>query len=124
MPPKVVFGNAHFEGEDRGGWFVGHFVSPTDDPRSNSILEVKWGVYKAGESRTQWARNVEATTVSILVKGQFRLQFPDRDVLLACEGDYVLWSPGIPHCWLAESDSTIVTIRWPSKSGDSIGIEE
>ena len=124
MPPKVVFGNAHLEGEGRGGWFVGHFVTPTDDPRSNSILEVKWCVYKAGESRTQWARNVEATTVSILVKGQFRLQFPDRDVLLACEGDYVLWSPGVPHCWLAESDSTIVTIRWPSKSGDSIAIEE
>lgn len=123
MPPKVVFGNAHLEGEDRGGWFVGHFVTPTDDPRSNSILEVKWGVHKAGESRTQWARNVEATTVSILVKGQFRLQFPARDVLLACEGDYVLWSPGIPHCWLAESDSTVVTIRWPSKSGDSIGIQ-
>lgn len=122
MPPQVVFGNAQVEGENRWGWFLGHFVTPTDDPRSTPILEVKWGVHKAGDGRTQWATNIAATTVSILIKGRFRLKFPEQDVLLSHEGDYVLWSPGVPHSWSAEEDSTIVTVRWPSMSGDSVAI--
>jgi hypothetical protein len=120
MQPNVVFGNAPLEGTNRGGWFMGHFITPSDDPRSLSNLEVKWGVHKAGEGRTQWATNVEATTLSILVKGRFRLQFPEQEIVLSSEGDYVLWLPGVPHYWSAEEDSTILTVRWPSKSGDSV----
>ena len=123
MQPKVVFGNAHVEGANRWGWFVGHFVTPTDDPRSTPILEVKWGDHKAGDARSQWAMNVEATTLSILIRGRFRLQFPEQEFLLSHEGDYVLWSPGVPHCWSAESDCTVLTIRWPSRSGDSVDMQ-
>lgn len=122
MTDRVIFGNAGTEGASRGGWFAGHFITPENDPRSTSALEVKWGIHQAGECRTQWAVNAEATTLSILVKGRFRLQFPDREILLANEGDYALWLPGVPHYWYAEQDSTIVTVRWPSKSGDSSGI--
>jgi len=119
MPPKVVFGNASVEGANRWGWFLGHFITPTDDPRSTPLLEVKWGVHKAADGRTQWATNVEATTLSILINGRFRLQFPEQEFLLSREGDYVLWSPGVPHYWSAEEDSTVVTVRWPSKPEDS-----
>lgn len=122
MTDRVIFGNAGAEGASRGGWFAGHFITPEDDPRSTSALEVKWGIHQAGECRTQWAVNAEATTLSILVKGRFRLQFPDREILLTNEGDYAIWLPGVPHHWQAEEDSTIVTVRWPSKSGDSSGI--
>ncbi|NJK66041.1 MAG: signal peptidase I [Microcoleus sp. SU_5_3] len=123
MSSQVVFGNAGAEGASRGGWFAGHFIIPEDDPRSTSILEVKWGVHKAGECRTEWAVNAEATTLSILVKGRFRLQFPEQEILLSCEGDYALWRPGVPHYWSAEDDSAIVTVRWPSLSRDSSGIK-
>lgn len=119
MPPNVVFGNASVEGANRWGWFIGHFIAPIDDPRSTSVLEVKWGVHKAGDERTQWATNAEATTLSILIKGRFRLQFPEQEILLSREGDYVIWSLGVPHCWRAEVDSTVVSVRWPSKPGDS-----
>jgi len=119
MPPKVVFGNASVEGANRWGWFLGHFITPTDDPRSTPLLEVKWGVHKAGDGRNQWATNVEATTLSILINGRFRLQFPEQEFVLSREGDYVLWCPGVPHYWTAEEDSTIVTVRWPSKPEDS-----
>ncbi len=122
MRPKVVKGNAVVEGENRWGWFVGHFVNPTDDPRKLSTLEVKWTVHKAGEERLQWAMNAEATTISILINGRFRLQFPEQEVLLSREGDYVLWLPSVPHCWSAESDSTVLTIRWPSVAGDSLNV--
>jgi len=67
-----------------------HFVALTDDPRSTPTLEVKWAVHEAGDSRTQWAMNIEATTLSILIKVRFRLQFPEQEVLLSQEGDYVL----------------------------------
>jgi len=119
MPPKVVFGNASVEGANRWGWFLGHFITPTDDPRSTPLLEVKWGVHKAGDGRNQWATNVEATTLSILINGRFRLQFPEQEFVLSREADYVLWCPGVPHYWSAEEDSTVVTVRWPSKPEDS-----
>ncbi|NMG21126.1 signal peptidase I [Brasilonema bromeliae] len=122
MQAKVVFGNAIVEGAKRWGWFIGHFITPSEDPRSTEDLEVKWAVHKAGDSRTQWAVNNEAATLSILIHGRFRLQFEDGDIVLSQEGDYVLWCSGVPHCWVAESDCTIVTVRWPSKSGDSVGM--
>jgi quercetin dioxygenase-like cupin family protein len=122
MQPQVVFGNAQVEGASHWGWFIGHFVTPAEDPRSTSTVEVKWGVHQAGEGRPQWSMNAEATTLSILIQGQFRLQFPEQEVILSHEGDYVLWSPGVPHCWFAEAASTILTVRWPSKSGDSVGV--
>ena len=123
MQSNVVFGNASIEGANRWGWVMGHFFNPTDDPRSTYLLEVKWGVHKTGESRQQWATNIEATTLSILIKGRFRLQFPEQEVVLCHEGDYVLWLPKVPHTWSAEEDSTIVTIRWPSKAGDSVEVQ-
>lgn len=119
MESKVVFGNAQAEGENRWGWFVGHFITPTNDLRSTSNLEVKWGIHKAGEGRREWAMNTQATTLSILISGQFRLQFPEQEILLSRQGDYALWGAGVPHYWVAEEDSTILTVRWPSLPGDS-----
>lgn len=123
MSSQIVFGNAGAEGASRGGWFAGHFITPKDDPRSTANVEVKWGVHQAGDCRTEWAVNAEATTLSILIKGRFRLQFPDCEILLSREGDYALWMPGVPHYWSAEEDSAIVTVRWPSLSGDSLGLK-
>jgi len=122
MPSQVVFGNAQVESESSWGWFLGHFVTPSDDPRSTSLLEVKWGVHKAGDGRPEWAVNAEATTLSILIQGRFRLQFPEQEFLLSREGDYALWLPGVSHSWSAEEDSTVLTVRWPSKPEDSIEV--
>ena len=78
MSSQVVFGNAGAEGASRGGWFAGHFMTPEDDPRSTSVLEVKWGTHPAGDCRTQWAVNAAATTLSILVKGGFACNFQSK----------------------------------------------
>ncbi len=117
---QVIFGNAADKGANLGGWFLGHFITPTDDPRATEDLEVKWGVHKAGDCRSQWAVNNEAATLSILIHGKFHLQFEEQEVILSHEGDYVLWSAGVSHIWLAETDCTIVTVRWPSKRNDSV----
>lgn len=122
MQGEVVTGNALTEGEARRGWFMGYFIPEVTDPRSTAALEVKWATHAAGETRSQWAKNLQATTLSILIRGRFRVQFRDRDVVLAQEGDYVLWLPQVDHCWSAEEDSTILTIRWPSCAHDSVEI--
>lgn len=118
-----VFGNAQVEGVLRRGWFIGHFMQSAD-LRSTDLVEVKWGSHTAGEQRSQWSFNEEATTVSILIKGCFRLEFPDQTYTLRQEGDYVIWAPGTPHTWVAEADSTVLTVRYPSKSNDSMEKED
>ena len=121
---NLVFGNAKEEGVKSGGWFLGHFITPEDDPRSTEDLEVKWGVHQAGDSRTEWAVNNQAATLSILIHGEFRLQFEDKEIVLSREGDYVLWSAGVAHTWIAQTDCTILTVRYPSMPGDSIAVSE
>ena len=46
-----------------------------------------------------------------------------QEILQSGEGDYALWLPGVPHYWSAEEDAVIVTVRWPSVSGDSSGVK-
>jgi hypothetical protein len=124
--PGVVTGNAAAEDPGRYGWFVGHFVPspPGGDPRATSAVEVKWAVYDGGETRDGWGTNLKATTLAVLVRGRFRLRFPDRDVLLAEEGDYVLWEPGVPHHWTAESAAVVLSLRWPSVAGDNLRVPD
>jgi hypothetical protein len=118
MQSNVITGNAQIEAEKRWGWFIGDFMTPTDDLRSTSTVQVKWGVHAAGDGCSLWAAHSEATSLSILIDGRFCLQFPHREVWLSRQGDYVLWSPGIAHSWFAEEASIVVMVRWPSKPGD------
>ena len=115
----VTSGNAARDGADRRGWLLGHFLDGAGDPRTTSDVEVKWAVYEGGEVRPNWGVNDRAHTLAILVRGLFRLRFPEREVLLSEEGDYVLWEPGVPHLWQAETPAVVVTVRWPSLPGDS-----
>jgi quercetin dioxygenase-like cupin family protein len=116
MLSNVITGNAQREADKRRGWFVGEFITPSEDPRSTSAVEVKWGIHAAGDRRSQWTEPSETTSLSILVSGRFCLQFPDGDVVLASQGDYVLWLPGVAHSWWAEETSVVLTVRWPSES--------
>lgn len=113
-------GNASLEAMAHRGWFLGHFIEAPDDLRATSTLELKWADYETGESRATWAVNQQATTLSILIRGQFRLRFLEQEVVLQQEGDYALWLPGVAHSWFVEAPSTILTVRWPSLPGDSL----
>ena len=117
----VTSGNAADDSEDRRGWLLGHFLSGTNGPMATPDVEVKWAVYEGGESRAEWGYNLTAHTLAILVRGRFLLRFPERDVLLAQEGDYVLWEPGVAHFWQAEGPTIVVTVRWPSLPDDQRG---
>ena len=115
----VTSGNAADDGSGRDGWLLGHFLAGEDMARATADVEVKLAVYAGGERRIAWGVNDRAHTLAILVRGIFRLRFPEREVLLSREGDYVLWEPGVPHLWQAEGPTIVVTVRWPSLPGDS-----
>lgn len=121
---SIVTGNANQEAVRYRGWLIGHFITPAADPRATTAVEVKWGVHKAGEMKYTWAKSVEATTLSMLIRGRFRLSFPNHDFVLSQEGDYLVWSPDVFHKWQAEQDSVILTVRWPSWPGDTVLAEE
>ena len=122
--PGVVAGNAATDGIPYRGWLVGHFAGEPDSPTRTGVVEVKWGLHPTGDHRATAALNVRATTLSILVRGRFRLRFPDRVVVLEREGDYALWEPGVAHDWLAEEESVVMSVRWPSVPNDSRPPEE
>ncbi|WP_428965548.1 cupin domain-containing protein [Micromonospora fluostatini] len=120
MDETVYVGNAGVDGATNGGWLLGHFM-PTGEVRHSADVEVKWGVHRAGESRERWATGERRTTLLVLVSGRFRVELPDRTVLLAAAGDYVVWGRGVDHTWYAERESLLVTVRWPSVPGYRVG---
>jgi len=115
---RVVTGNAERDGAAHRGWFIGHFVE--SGARHSDEVEVKWGVHALHETRSQWSLNAQATTLSVLLRGRFRLYFRDEETLLSEPGDYALWGLGVEHRWRSEADATVVlTMRWPSRAGDA-----
>jgi quercetin dioxygenase-like cupin family protein len=83
------------------------------DVRMNKDVEIKWGLHPAGEERANWHDNEKRTTVLILVSGRFRIDLSTDSHVLARQGDYAMWGPGIGHSWQAEQDSVVITVRWP-----------
>jgi hypothetical protein len=125
---EVSNGNALDEGAQAGrrGWFVGHFLTPASGPAATDMVEVKWGVHAAGETKAAPGVNRTATTMSLLVSGRFRLDFPShgRSITLARPGDYAVWAPGVSHRWRVLEDAVVITVRWPSRPDDQSGVPE
>ena len=110
-------GNATDDNDQHRGWLLGHFVTDQDSPiRKTNALEVKWGIHKAGEQRAEWTAGEDRTTLFMLITGSWRLDLTVGTFTLDRPGDYIVWGPGIDHSWQAQTDSTVLTIRWPSTS--------
>lgn len=110
-PPHIVAGHAGRERHALRGWFIGPFID-VSALHSAAGVEVKWGVHDAGEIRGAWGHS-DWVTLSVLVSGRFRLQFETEEHVLSEPGEYVLWSPGVIHTWVAESACVVLTVRWP-----------
>ena len=111
---EIYVGNATTDAATRG-WLLGHFM-PTGDPRNSDAVEIKWGVHPAGEQRPGWVTDDPRSILSVLISGRFRIDLPDRSVVLARQGDYVVFH-GVNHTWQAEEESVVVSVRWPSLPG-------
>ena len=109
-----ISGNVANASRDTRGWFLGHFMPGHDNPLRTSDLELKWYTHPKGDLRSEWAPGNPVTTLNILMRGRFVLLFPDREVALTNEGDFVLFGPGVPHSFRSEEESLVMTVRWPS----------
>ncbi len=118
MTGTIYTGSAFADAPGYRGWLLGHFM-PAGDPRRSADVEVKWGVHPLGEGRAEWVTGERRTALIVLVSGRFRVDFPDRSVALANQGDYVVFQ-GISHSWMAEEESVIVGVRWPSVPGYAV----
>jgi quercetin dioxygenase-like cupin family protein len=107
-------GNASVDAGERNGWLLGHFIDPSEGVRSTTDVEVKWGIHPAGDKRPEWTSDDQRTTMAIMVEGNFRIDLSAASITLTKQGDYLVWGPGIDHCWEALADSVVVTVRWPS----------
>lgn len=120
MPAGVHVGNAARDGALDAGWLLGHFKAP-GDPRHSEAVEIKWGVHPPGDTRAEWVTGERRSALLVLISGRFRVEVPGRSVLLAEQGDYVIWGPGVDHSWAAEIASVVLTVRWPSIPGYRVG---
>ncbi|MFC0554334.1 signal peptidase I [Planotetraspora thailandica] len=116
---NVYVGRADVDAASDRGWLLGHF-KPLGDVRHSEDVEIKWGVHPRGDERAQWVRGEHRTALLILISGRFRVEVPGRSVLLAEQGDYVVWGYGVDHSWRAEEDSVVLTVRWPSVAGYAV----
>ena len=118
MKPRITSGNSVAASKDTRGWFLGHFMPGDDNPLRTSHLELKWFTHAKGETRVEWAPGNPVKTLNILMRGRFVLVFPDREVVLEKEGDFVLFGPDVAHSFRSEEESLVLTVRWPAPSGD------
>jgi mannose-6-phosphate isomerase-like protein (cupin superfamily) len=113
--PAPLFGNVASASRETRGWFVGHFMPGDQNPLHSDDVELKWFTHAKGETRGEWAPGNPVKTLNLLLRGRFVLRFPDREVVLAKEGDFVLFGPGVPHSFRSEEESLVLTVRWPSR---------
>ncbi len=114
----IYVGNAGADGAAEHGWLLGHF-RPDGDARHSDDVEVKWGTHAPGDERAQWVTGERRSALVLLVSGRFRVDLPGRSVLLAKQGDYVVFH-GVSHSWRAEEASVVLSVRWPSVPGYAV----
>ena len=119
-PSKFISGNLYDKVKkepETKEWFIGHFIKKGSIFHSNNF-EVKWGVGKKGEFKKGLSSKKSAKTIGILIKGKLSMRFPEtkKEVIMSKVGDYVIYDAcEVWHETEALEDSTIITIRWPSK---------
>lgn len=129
----ITKGNTINDGREFRCWFVGQIDKWCSDKgipfdpqkyglRNTEDLEVKWGVYKKGDVRTDWALCTDMIGMSILLRGDCIFKFREandhdncEEVRLIKEGDYVIWREDVEHTWQMLEDSVFLTLRWQGK---------
>jgi mannose-6-phosphate isomerase-like protein (cupin superfamily) len=109
-----ISGNVATTSKDTRGWVLGHFMPGAENPLRTPDLELKWYTHAKGETRSEWAPANSVKTLNVLIRGHFVLLFPDREVALEKEGDFVLFGPGVAHSFRSVQESLVLTVRWPS----------
>jgi hypothetical protein len=118
MAETIYVGNAAADAPVDRGWLLGHF-KPAGDARHSDDVEIKWAIHPQGDQRPQWVAGEKRSALLLLISGRFRVELPGRRVLLAQQGDYVVFH-GVSHSWHAEEASVVLAVRWPSIPGYAV----
>ena len=96
-------------------WVIGSFVQ---DPMFHSeYFEFKFQEECKGLRREpKPVVNAGVTTLAILIYGNVRINFGEGDKVMQDRGDYIWWSPDIPHLFEYLEDSLVLTLRWGGRS--------
>ena len=96
---------------DYRDWVIGSFVH---DPKfNNENFEFKFQQERKGLCREpKPVMNADVTTLAILIDGHLRMNFGEEDKYLHERGDYIWWSPDVPHLFEYLEDSLVITLRW------------
>jgi hypothetical protein len=90
---QVYVGTAAADAPANRGWLLGHFM-PDGDPRHSDDVEIKWGIHPPGDERAQRVTDDYRTAAILLISGWFRVELPERSVLLAPRV-----FRGVPRSW-------------------------
>ena len=121
---QFLFETGKFKGD---GWAVGHMGKGA---LHTAELGVKWAYQPKGDAGFKWRTCKQATTLSVLVHGRFRMDSrqpggPDEHTLILEQpGSYVIFGPRFEHRSEALEDSLFLTIHWPSLQDDCRAVEE
>lgn len=115
---SFYFGNAAVDQVRDSGWFLGQFVPAEQGLRHQDDVELKWGIHPDGHKRSQAWANGNGTTVSVLIQGTLKVEFPGEAapqvVTLEKQGDYVIFGPDVIHSWEAVGHTIVLSVRFPS----------
>jgi len=99
------------------GRIAGHFMD-SDPFFKTDHFEIKRSTHKKWEIKYWEIAKNTAKTISILIKWKFLIEFPDikKEIILSKTWDYTSYDTHkLLHNGKAIEDSTIITIRRPSK---------
>ena len=118
---KIIQGNLDELEPKHKGWFMGYFMDDGSCFKTKDF-EIKWGEHKAGEEKPKVGTQKIAKTLTIIIEGKFKVNFPkeNKKIILTKKGDYLFYDAGVAHSWRAIENTTIISIRWPSIPGDQI----
>jgi len=123
--PDHFLGNADIIGAEPGkrGWFMGTYHSGCHPILAGDEVELKWGIHSTGQRRHDWSQEKEKWSLSVLIEGDFSIEFDGTTYTLIRPGDFVVWQPGVRHTWRANNKSVVLTVRWRGRKEDWVCLE-
>ena len=98
MKQKLIHGNIRELAQKYGDWFLGNFVE--ENFAKTNDFEIKWVKREKGYKRPSKSDTVaNQKTLTLLIKGKLKITLTESNEhrVLENEGDYLFYSPTIPH---------------------------
>jgi len=109
----AIYDTASVAAEHRD-WVVGPFVKTDTGESLTSRFEVKTGMVKKGEGRTEWTESYSGQSWMMILEGLCETIFlidGKEEVVELSPGEAILWDNTIPHKNNILEDTTYIMVR-------------